>query len=30
LDIDFHYTSGYHPEADGQTERANQMLEQYL
>jgi hypothetical protein len=30
LDIDFHYTSGYHPEADGQTEQANQMLEQYL
>ena len=25
-----HYTSGYHPEADGQTERANQTLEQYL
>jgi hypothetical protein len=30
LDIDFHYTSGYYPEADGHTERANQTLEQYL
>jgi IS30 family transposase len=30
LDIDFHYTSGYHPEADGQMEQANQTLEQYL
>ena len=28
--MEFHYTSGYHPEADGQTERANQTLEQYL
>ena len=25
-----HFTSGYHPEGDGQTERANQTLEQYL
>ena len=25
-----HFTSGYHPEGDGQTERTNQMLEQYL
>src|SRR3979490_524737 len=25
-----HYTSGYHPEGDGQTERTNQTLEQYL
>ena len=25
-----HFTSGYHPEADGQTERVNQTLEQYL
>jgi hypothetical protein len=25
-----HFTSGYHPQADGQTERVNQMLEQYL
>ena len=30
LDMTLHYTSGYHPEADGQTERANQTLEQYL
>ena len=25
-----HYTSGYHPEGDGQTEHPNQTLEQYL
>jgi len=25
-----HFTSGYHPKADGQTEQTNQMLEQYL
>jgi hypothetical protein len=25
-----HFTSGYHPEGDGQTERVNQTLEQYL
>ena len=25
-----HFTSGYHPEADSQTERVNQTLEQYL
>src|SRR5467141_2250493 len=25
-----HFTSGYHPEGDGQTERMNQTLEQYL
>src|SRR3979490_1777942 len=24
-----YYTSGYHPEGDGQTERTNQTLEQY-
>jgi len=30
LDIKLHFTSGYHPEADGQTKRTNQMLEQYL
>ena len=24
------FTSGYHPEADGQTEQVNQTLEQYL
>src|SRR5260221_11806134 len=25
-----HFTSGYHPEGDRQTEHANQVLEQYL
>ena len=25
-----HFTFGYHPEGDGQTERTNQTLEQYL
>ena len=30
LNIRLHFTSGYHPEGDGQTERANQTLEQYL
>lgn len=30
LDMELHYTSGYHPEANGQMERANQTLEQYL
>jgi len=30
LDIRLHFTSGYHPEADGQTKRTNQTLEQYL
>ena len=25
-----HFTSGYHPEGDGQTECTNQTLEQYL
>ena len=30
LNMEFHYTSSYHPEADGQTEQANQTLEQYL
>jgi hypothetical protein len=25
-----HFTSGYHPEGDGQTERLNQTLKQYL
>ena len=28
--MELHFTSGYHPEADGQTERANQTLEQYI
>jgi len=30
LNIRLHFTSGYHPEGDGQIERANQTLEQYL
>jgi len=30
LHMKLHFTSGYHPEADGQTERVNQTLEQYL
>src|ERR1700746_1580027 len=30
LDIHLHFTSGYHPEGDGQTECMNQTLEQYL
>src|SRR5215471_7608257 len=30
LDMELHFTSGYHPQADGQTERTNQTLEQYL
>jgi len=30
LDMRLHFTSGYHPEGDGQTERSNQTLEQYL
>ncbi|KIN99141.1 hypothetical protein M404DRAFT_30604 [Pisolithus tinctorius Marx 270] len=30
LDMHLHFTSGYHPEGDGQTERTNQTLEQYL
>ena len=30
LEMKLHFTSGYHPEGDGQTERANQTLEQYL
>ena len=30
LDMRLHFTSGYHPEANGQVERTNQMLEQYL
>ncbi len=25
-----HFTSGYHPEGDGQMEHTNQVLEQYL
>jgi len=30
LDMHLHFTSGYHPEGDGQTERSNQILKQYL
>ena len=30
LDMKLHFTSGYHPEGNGQTERANHTLEQYL
>ena len=30
LDMQLHFTSGYHPEDDGQTKCINQTLEQYL
>ena len=30
LDMKLHFTSGYHPEGEGQTEHANQTHEQYL
>src|SRR5260370_25106096 len=30
LNMKLHFTSGYHPEGDGQTEWINQVLEQYL
>ena len=30
LDMKLHFTSGYHPEGNRQTERMNQTLEQYL
>src|SRR5258708_5045420 len=30
LSMKLHFTSGYHPEGDGQTEQINQVLEQYL
>src|SRR6266481_4410656 len=30
LDMKLHFTSGYHPGGDGQTERTNETLEQYL
>ena len=30
LGMTLHFTSGYHPEGNGQTERMNQTLEQYL
>ena len=28
--MNLHFTSGYHPEGDGQTEQVNHTLEQYL
>src|SRR5260370_18165163 len=30
LQMELHFTLGYHPEGDGQTECINQVLEQYL
>src|SRR5258707_7803669 len=30
LSMKLHFTSGYHPEGDSQTEHINQVLEQYL
>ena len=30
LDMWLHFTLGYHPKGDGQTEHMNQTLEQYL
>src|SRR5258705_11972443 len=30
LRMELHFTSGYHPEGDGQMEHLNQVLEQYL
>src|SRR5260221_5700622 len=30
LNMKLHFTSGYHPEGDGQMEQINQVLEQYL
>jgi IS30 family transposase len=30
LNMRLHFTSGYHPEGNGQMERVNQTLEQYL
>jgi hypothetical protein len=30
LNMRLHFTSGYHPEANGQAERTNQTLEQYI
>jgi len=30
LNMQLHFTSGYHPKGDGQTKHINQTLEQYL
>jgi len=30
LNMQLHFTSGYHPEGDGQTKCINQTLKQYL
>jgi len=30
LDMKLHFTSGYHPKGNGQTEHVNQRLEKYL
>src|SRR5260370_22176490 len=30
LQMELHFTSGYYPEGDSQTEHINQLLEQYL
>ena len=30
LDMRLHFTSGYHPEGNGQTKHTNQTLKQYL
>ena len=30
LNMKLHFTSGYHPEGNGQTQHTNQILEQYL
>ena len=30
LNMQLYFTSGYHPEGDGQTEHMNQTLKQYL